>query len=619
MYLNSIVLGMIVLIITIYFEKKRFKEKGFSILEAMIGCVIALIFLSFPLYEEYSGITRIVYSILYAVQTLLLNEDFKLVEMVQAEGIINNLYICIMYIFYLGAPLLTATALLRLVGDAFSEIKLRISTKTEYHIFSELNERTHTLANKILSNNEKAKIIFTNKDNYEENAYRNRKFLKLKETINELNLSKLNKNKYIYFMSDNEEDNLNECLRQIEKLGKDDEEKIYLLNSTQEAYIILDSVMNQKYTKLYGDKKANCEPKIKVEIINEAERITLQRLNELPIQNIVNKATKQITVLIVGSGIYAKNFLNSIIWCFQIIGYSLKVIVVDENINSNICEDEVLKRYDINLINKSIETVISEHLLENVDVNYTVVTGKTDTDNFNMAILLRRYFLRNNKDVYIDVLIQNEYRSRNIDILKNEKNLEYNLNTFGSIEKEYSGNSILNSSIEKMSKKLHMITCPYDSNFVDFYKSEYNRRASRATVVHIRYKLFSILLNEYSDNINADIEKYKKLIGHEEIVRQLARNEHDRWMAYMFTDGYSVATKQDIENYYLKIGGNHKNTLAKLHPAMVENDILPKASEDLANVIEKLTGIYEKKNFTEFDYDIVRKLDEIIDCEGQRG
>lgn len=609
MYLNSIVLGMIVLIVTIYFEKRRFKEKGFGILEAMIGCTVALIFLSFPLYEEYSGITRIVYSTLYAIQTLLLNEDFTLVEMVEAEGIINNIYICIMYIFYLGAPLLTATALLTLVGDIFSEAKLRISAKTEYHIFSQLNERTFTLANKILSNNKKAKIVFTNKENYEENTYRNRKFLKLKETINQLNLSKLNKKKYIYFMSDNENDNLNECLELLEKAGKNDEEKIYLLNSTQEAYIIIDSVLSQKYTKLYGN---SCQPKIKVEIINEAERITLQRLNELPIQNIVNKETKQITVLIVGSGIYAKAFLNSIIWCFQIIGYSLKVIVIDENISNNICEDEVLKRYDIDLINKNMETVISEKLLENVEVNYAVVVAGTDTENFDIAISLRRYFLRKNKDVYIDVLIQNDYRSKNIDILKNEKNLEYNLNTFGSIEKEYSGNSILNSNIEKMSKKLHMITCPYDSNFYDFYKSEYNRKSSRATVVHMKYKLFSILLDEYSGNINEDISKYKNLITNEEIVRQLAQNEHDRWMAYMFTDGYRVATKQDVRNYYLKIGGNHKNTLAKLHPAMVENDMLSKASEDLANVIEELTGIYEKKNFVEFDYDIVRRLDEIV-------
>ena len=111
------------------------------------------------------------------------------------------------------------------------------------------------MADKILSNNKKVKIIFTNKDNHHETKYRNKKFLKIKETINELNLSKLNKKKYVYFMSANEEDNLNECLKLLDKLEKNDEVKIYLLNNTQEAYMIVDSVISQKYTKFYSKKE----------------------------------------------------------------------------------------------------------------------------------------------------------------------------------------------------------------------------------------------------------------------------------------------------------------------------------------------------------------------------
>lgn len=612
MYLKAVILALITIIIAIYIEIRQYKEKGISFVKALIGVVVALIFLSYPLYDEISGISRIFCSILFALQSLTLGEDFELIAKVATTSSINNAYIILTYSLYFIAPLLSASTLLFLFGNTFSKLKFWLITKKQYHIFSDINEKTVILANQILTINKNAKVIFTNKNSENQDLIRNRKVLKFAEKLNTLSLHSLKKEKYLYFMSDDEEENLNECLEFLDKLKDSEKTKIYILNDKQEAYMIIDSMMS----KYYENIKNSQEPKLQIEIINESERIVLERLKQLPIQNIFDINKKEISVLIVGCGQFGQAFLKNIAWCFQVIGFKLKITVVEknsENIKSKINLESplLLKEYDINFINKDIETVISENLLKNINIDYAIITAGTDTNNFDIAIALKRYFLQNNQDnVTIDVSIRNTYKNKNISKLKNEDNKEYNINTFGSIEETYLKNSIIDLEIEEMAKAVHSINWKDDKNFIEFYKSEYNRKSSRALAIHLKYKLYSILLDKYTGDTKTDLENYKKLILDENIVKKLAENEHNRWMAYMFTDGYKVATMNDVEKYYLKVG-THKHTLAKLHPALVPNKDLSKIEKQLENLIEKLTGQRKDKNFTKSDYDIVKKLEDI--------
>lgn len=442
MYLKAIILASIVLGITLGIVIKDFKEKGFSYIKALIGIAIALTFLSYPLYSEYTGISRLACTVLFAVQVLTLNQDFELINIVEASDIVNNVYIVLTYILYFVAPLLSASTLISLFGHTFSRLRFLITLKSEYHIFSEINEKTVATSKAILANNKNAKIV-----------------------QNKINL-------------------------------------------------------------------------------------------EAP---------------------------------------------------------ELLKKYNIEFLDKSIEEVISENLLTNIKINYAIVTVGADSNNLNIAVALRRYFLVNNfDDVIIDIGIRNTYKSKNVQILKDDTDKAYNFNTLGSIEETYFKNPIINSDIEKMAEKLHEINSSGKEENRKSYNSEYNRKSSRASVVHIKYKLFSILQDKYTGNIDTDLEKYKELIKNPKTIDLLAKNEHDRWMAYMCTVGYKVAPIETVEKYYLKIGGKHKHSLARLHPALVENDKLLEVQEQVDSLIEKLTGTRGNCNFTTQDKDIVQKLDIIL-------
>lgn len=609
MYLKAIILAGIVLGITIGIIVKDFKEKGINYLKALIGIAIALAFLSYPLYTEYTGISRIACSVLFAVQVLTLNEDFELLNIVEATNIINNIYIVLTYALYFIAPLLSASTLISLFGHTFSRLRFLVTLKSEYHIFSEINEKTLATSKAILASNKNAKIVFANKDHGENLLVNNKKVLKMQEKINELKLYKIKKQKYLYFMSNDEDANLNDSLEFLDKAKTNDKAKIYILNNKPEAYMIIDSIMNT-----HIEKSKN----IQVEIINEAERIVLQRLKDLPIEKIFDKVQKQVTVLIVGCGEYGENFLKSITWCFQVIGYTLKIIVVEQNAEIvknkiNFEAPELLKKYDIEFINKPIEVVVAENLLDNININYTIVTAGSDSNNFNIAVALRRYFLINNLDnVIIDIGIKNTYKSKNIEILKDDTQKAYNFNTLGSIEETYFKNPIINSDIEQMAERLHNLNSEGKKAYQNSYNSEYNRKSSRASVAHIRYKLFSVLQDKYTGDLKTDLQNYKEIIKKPEIIDLLTRNEHDRWMAYLYTDGYRVADIKTVEQYYTKVGNKHKHSLAKLHPALVGNDELLTVQRQLDNLVEKLTGEKQNCNFTEQDRKIVQKLDEIV-------
>lgn len=605
MYLQSIILAIITIIITTYIVIKSYKEQGFNFIKMLIGIVIALIFLSYPLYEDYEGISRIGCSILHALQTLTLGENFELVSSVMStHTLINMLYIILTYTLYFIAPLLTATALLSIFSNTFSRLRIKISNKKEYHIFSQINEKTIYLANRI-SMNANAKIIFTNKERG--TVITNKKFIKLNEKIDEIDWHKIKKEKYFYFMSINEDDNLNAGLEFIDRVREDEQANVYILNDKTEAYVLVDSFMSSNVQK----------KRLEVQIVNETERIVLERLRNLPIKRVFNSKNKEIVVLIVGCGKFGQAFLKNITWCFQVIGYSLKIIVVDKNANDiiekiNMEASQIIKEYNINFINESIESAISKDLLKNQNINYAVISAGEDSNNFNIAIALRRYFLVNNQDnVLIDVAIRNTYKNKNIKVLKNEDKQGYDINTFGSIEETYFKRPIIDFKLEEMAKIVHSITWVDDVDFIEFHKSEYNKKSSRALVIHIPYKLYSILSDEYTGDMSKDIKSYKERISDANIVNQLAENEHDRWMAYMYADGYKVATMEDVEKYYVKMRNSHKHTLAKLHPALVKNDELAKVEKDLADLIEKLTGERKQKDFTKLDYEVVQKLDEI--------
>ncbi|MBR3614764.1 MAG: hypothetical protein IKL55_06260 [Clostridia bacterium] len=607
--LDYLILATIVALITIVFSRNK-KYIRSKLLILLTGFTIALIILILPLYKEYNLISQIVFSILYSLQVIFLGQDFELINMIELNNIVNTVYVVAIYILFLLEPLITATAILTFLGNNLSKIRLMLSRFKEILIFSEINEKTLTIARKQY-NKKKMQILFV--DDKENKEKFKKEISQLKAIILNQQITDLNfKNRIVtyYLFSEYEEENLNNALKLL-KQGNNKKKrirKVYVLNNSEEARIILDSASKNN---------------IKLELINEKDRAIYQHIYDEPLYK--NSINNQISILIVGCGKLGTEFLKGITWCGQVINHKLNINIIDINANKikdalNIKCPELVNEYNYNFIEADIyseKAIMELDKLKNQNINYVMVALDSETKNIDVAILLRRYFLQQDNNTYsrmpsINLWIEKNDKKAQIDSLKHDSIINsYNLNSFGSIDEMYNTKSIVNSEIEQLAMQVHGVYNPEDinKNLEDFYKLEYNKKSSRAVGVHIKYKLYSILKDKYSGNLENDLEnnisevlKQFNQIKDDKILNELAKNEHDRWNAYVRTDGFKNIAKEEVLKYK-DFTQNTKHFLAKLHPAIVEYEKL----EEVEN--------YLQKDFKSADINIISNIEKILNKE----
>jgi hypothetical protein len=157
------------------------------------------------------------------------------------------------------------------------------------------------------------------------------------------------------------------------------------------------------------------------------------------------------------------------------------------------------------------------------------------------------------------------------------------IQTFGSIEETY---KLIekNSEIEKMAIKLHLSYNPNDKKLTEYNKIEYNKKSSRATALHIKYKLYPYITKDATDKVLA--EEINRILNDEKILLEISESEHERWLAYLRTEGYEFSSKEVTQKYYLKIG-KIKNHFLKMHPVLTDWEHL--------NDVQKTISTIEKK------------------------
>lgn len=586
-----LLLSIIILIFTVIKAKKNINDTKRWIPISILGMTVSLAILIFPLSTQTDFMGKLVNSILYSAQTIILNENLGILDNLHIINIFDTIYIGIIYLLTLLMPLLTVSFLLTLIGDFTTKFQLYFTRKKDILIFSELNEKSVTIA-KHLYNKDKT-IIFANCDkddakNYDLKGLNITKFYSIIENIN---LKRIKSNTItIYLVNEIENENLTLTLRLIEKNKSLNKKiKIYTILNDEVSRIILDST-----------DKGN----IQLEIVNEVERTIIQLLQDKPIY--LNAINHEISVLIVGCGKVGREFLKIITWCGQIIGYKLKINIIDIRANhikevlSKECP-ELIANYDYNFIEADINSQKAlDELKKLKNINYVVVTLQDDEINIKEAIYLRKYFLLQDKENYnnkpiINIWIKDEEKSMQINYLRADEKTQYNLNAFGSINDIYYKYPIIDSKIEHMSQRVHLIYNADDVNLKKYYETEYNVKSSRATATHIKYKIYSVLKDEYTGDIGTDLSNFEKKLQDDKIFNELVKNEHNRWIAYMRSDGYQSASIADVEKYREKIN-DAKHILAKLHPAIAE--------------FEKLDEIEHKlnKNYKDSDIKIIKNI-----------
>lgn len=171
----------------------------------------------------------------------------------------------------------------------------------------------------------------------------------------------------------------------------------------------------------------------------------------------------------------------------------------------------------------------------------------------------------------------------------------------------------------------------------DFYKKQANRRSSIANGLHISSKLWELGLGIlrvphggkeaeiFAEHIHAadftelDVKK----------IEPYYNLEHERWMAYMRTEGWCLASKdrasvEEIrkcyENYCTEF--KNQNYMMKLHPALAptHSDIEGQATlqeiDDMIVEVNRQKGLKEYlPQYIESDEEVVKHIGEIVGGE----
>lgn len=629
MFIGYISLSLIILMfisIKTYFDKKSF---SYSVKNLLVAAALIMMVLIFPQYHsKYPAITSLVFSLLYAVKSLGFGQAWEVCRwIVPDNNIVYFLYYFLTYSNFIIVPIFTVSFLISIFGNVSDKIRLLLLCRKNIYVFSCLNEGSLSLA-KSLNLTTKSQIIFCDydlrklsKDSNDVNQAREIKAIITEKKSTDLHIKKFVDNIVFYEISSEHDQNLQNTLKLIDKYkcfnaynknvistnkknaGKQ-RVKINLFASGRVYETIIDST----------DKGA-----VQVKLIDEIKFSCYRLLNRYPLYDyfcVDEEGKKSISVLIVGGGYTGMEMLKSIVWCGESNDFSLLINVIDKSseIKSRFQMEcpELTKEngYNINFITCDVETIEFKNALNQYCSNttYCVVCMAEDNLNMKTAMYLREHFLRKSPSrindcllPIINVRIRNSLKSNTITNLE-FKNKNYHLIEFGTISETFDASSIENKILDRLAQLIHLayslaggktvldISKEEESQKLEtYFSSSYSQRSSLATALHIKYKLYEIGYGDFSfENFNLEqINQLRKMITKDMIDNHLAPLEHQRWNAYMRSEGYCLCTKEDVACYIIASEGNHVFHIGKQHPALVPWDDL----DDAYNKVKEVTGL----------------------------
>lgn len=297
------------------------------------------------------------------------------------------------------------------------------------------------------------------------------------------------------------------------------------------------------------------------------------------------------------------------------------------------------------------------------DITYVLVSLGNDLTNVNVARRTREVLeqgrfakhsrLRSERPL-VAAVVADDALAKSVESMATGNGIPYEILTVGSYERIYSFENVFRFELDRIGRNVNRAYwgC-YDASMSEkdraatkkaadtsYERLEYNRRSSRASAIHLKYDLYAFVRRQaiigegemvptavwlqdfYEEddgkptelsNVVATYERnvYNAIEGEEATaaagLEWISRIEHDRWDAYMRTEGYEVADRESFEAFHPMTGEN-QNRLAKQHVCLVPFDIL----DQVSGFVYPLTGKGRDRDYKMADDNIVRHLSDIV-------
>ena len=597
-------LGVAVLAVGAVFAYLRRHDTTACITCILLGIFLSTILMVFPTHWleadkdlESRGMYALLLSVFYALDTIGGGQNIGQIESMPLAAPWKTLYIVLNYCCFLLAPILTSGMILSFVGDWGERLKKLFTFARHYHIFSELNENTVSLAEGIRKSSKRSTVIFcSTKDCDGQLSLRAKKLggILLYKSCQGVRLGMVSKNATFYVLEDDEDACVGTAVELVKKHRNTARHKV-----TVNVFADNDSSIKVSENMEKGS--------VRLQFVNPVVLQCYHLLEKYPLYKYVD-GQGLLSVMLIGAGNTVQQMLKAVAWCGQMPGCRLKIRVYDckaEEIRKTFfaTAPELLKEeYDIRFITADVTTVDFQNLLRehSPDAAYGVIAMGDDGCNIATADSISGIFRRENGFAQTPLLLT---RIRNEAKIKNYTENGYlqarGIVPFGDVGDIYTENTLFNTRLERLAQRVHL--CYWDKldapeeacgpALESFYDSAYNRRSSMATALHMDTKIhFAQKMRQQG-------------MQDEEILEILAQNEHKRWNAFMRSEGYTLADDNALRQF-APVVKKDRDDRSKLHSCLRNWEEL----DGLSVLYNSLRVDEKQRDFKENDYMIIRNI-----------
>lgn len=610
-WITCIILATIFLGLTIY----NFVINTKGNFERIFAFLVSAAFFSYlPHYlMEYSVLNAILGDVVNVLQIITVNSNsYEMLQDTIPGG--PFFHFCIIRgIVHVFCPIASAYVVFSFIYRHMRGIRQKLICRGEknIYVFSCMNENAEMIIKDIYINDKKAIfVLYENNENLESVDYK--RVINMKQSIlsKALNINLNHKQIYYFNIYEDGDKNLNKGLEMMKAYANSDLQEhvhIYIFSEMPD----IDDLMIDAREKGSVD----------IRIIDKNRLAVYKLLMEKPLYCTINGEKQILSILIIDFGKVGEEILKAVLWNGQLRGVQLKINILtkdSENIKNSIqmYYPEILdEEYDISFHETDIDSIECESILKKYcqDANYIVVCRENDDLNLRTALFLRRYYYkldrRYSNKPFIALYINSDERNTAIKNIK-QKNVQYDLYPFGSNMEIYTYHELIESPLESLAKNVHLAYAEIFSNgkainveeeLRRYNKLEVNKKSNRAAALNIQYKLWQMGY-EYTDmECQNECEELKHYLYTEDL-EEFAKSEHDRWMAFHRTEGWSAVSIEDAKTKgYQSLSDNGKSVLLMMHP-----DICP--YEDIKSRCDKLG----REDTTKYDKLLIQYIPDIV-------
>lgn len=547
-----------------------------------VGVIVSSVILFLPIYNNVfkssdCGIfeTALI-SIHNMIRLFIVDGEFEFItsNLVGVSALISKGYTLLFSVLFVSAPILTFGFVLSFFKNISAYKRYIIHYNSDIFIFSKLNEKSLALAESLHKNDCKKRFfVFTDVFEKEEQNYELAEKAKelgavcFKKDIVTIDFSFHSKKSDLSFFAigEDQSENISQALKIVDKLRYRDKTNLYVFSTQVESEMLLAHAFNGAYNDI----------KIKVRRVNEVQSLIMRNLYENGFEKIFKSAyndssgVKKINAVVIGMGRHGTEMTKALTWFCQMDGYLAEINVFDSDPDafeifaaecpelikfSGVLDVAGEAKYTINIHSGiNVDTVSFNELIQSLpEITYVFVALGNDEKNISTAVKLRMLFERMGYNPEIQAVVYNSEKKEALAGIANFKDQEYRIDFIGDMKYSYSEEVILDSDVEKKALERHMKW----GNESEFWRYSYNYKSSVASAIHKKMKILCGM---------PGIEKDPEDRAEDELWN-LRILEHNRWNAYMRSEGYV---------YGGTVEKSGRNDLAKMHNCLVPFDVLP--------------------------------------------